>query len=146
MSVSVKFKKLDPRATLPTRATPFAAGLDLYALEDRHVVPGHPVLVSTGLAIELPPGYEGQVRPRSGLACKEGITVINSPGTIDEDYRGELKVGLVNIVSNYTYFLKAGDRIAQLVVAPVVYPVAEEVQELSPAPTRGDSGFGSTGV
>lgn len=141
---TVKFRKLDPAAKLPTRGTPLAAGLDLYALEDFQMAPGAILMVRTGLGIELPQGTEGQVRSRSGLAAKHGIAVLNAPGTIDEDYRGEVKAILVNHGSEI-YFGAKGERIAQLVVAPVYYPAVEEVSELSAAPTRGEAGFGSTG-
>ena len=141
----VKFKKLTETAKIPTRGTPFAAGLDLYLDEEElFLVPGAYRMVSTGVAVELPAGHEGQVRARSGLAAKFGISVVNSPGTVDEDYRGELKVILVNHGQGL-FIAKRGERIAQLVVAPVSYPAAVEVVELSPAPTRGDAGFGSTG-
>lgn len=106
--------------------------------------PGDRALVPTGFTIELPPGHEGQVRSRSGLALKEGIAVLNSPGTIDEDYRGPLGVILVNN-GHSPYTLNHGDRIAQLVVAPVIYPEAVEATDLSDS-VRGAGGFGSTGV
>lgn len=141
---TVKFKKLVPEATIPTRGTPVAAGLDLYAIADQCVPPGQCVAVTTGLAIELPPGYEGQVRPRSGLAMKWGVTVLNSPGTIDEDYRGEVKVLLVNHRSTGDFWVMKGDRIAQLVISPVVLMDAVEVEELG-STDRGAGGFGSTG-
>jgi dUTP pyrophosphatase len=105
--------------------------------------PGQRIAVSTGLVLEIPEGYEGQVRPRSGLALREGVTVVNAPGTIDADYRGELKVLLVNLGSK-TAEIKRGDRIAQLVIAPVSRARFEETCELSTS-ERGSGGFGSTG-
>lgn len=141
----VKFKKLVVEAIVPTRSTQYSAGLDIYALNDGMLWPGDRELVATGIAIELPPGYEGQVRSRSGLALKHGVVVLNSPGTIDEDYRGELKVILFN-TSEDPFRWKEGDRIAQLIVAPVAYLGVLEVEELSSAPTRGANGFGSTGA
>jgi dUTP pyrophosphatase len=124
-----------------------AAGLDLaYAgPEDTplRVEPGARVAVPTGLALEIPPGFEGQVRPRSGLARKAGLTVLNAPGTIDSDYRGEVTVLLVNLGEN-THIISAGDRIAQLIIAPVVRAELEEVEELGRT-ERGDGGFGHTG-
>jgi dUTP pyrophosphatase len=141
--VNAKFKKLSPEAIIPTRGTPVAAGLDLYASVAAFLMPGETRLVSTGLAMELPPGFEGQVRPRSGLAAKHGVTVLNAPGTIDEDYRGEIKVILINHGVRH-FDIRPGDRIAQLVIAPVVLADAIEVQELSDT-SRGAAGFGSTG-
>lgn len=141
---TVKFKRVTPEATLPTRGTPFAAGLDLYAAEAVSLGPGAFSLVSTGFEVEIPEGHEGQVRPRSGLAAKKGLTVLNSPGTIDSDYRGQLKALLINHGPG-TVDIGVGDRIAQLVVAPVSMFPAEEVEALSAAPTRGGAGFGSTG-
>ena len=144
----VKFKRIDSqdtKAKLPTRGTPFAAGLDIYASETAQLLPGQQKLVGTGLLIEVPEGYEAQVRSRSGLAAKNRVSVVNSPGTIDPDYRGELKVLLVNNGQG-DFWVAPGDRIAQLVIAPVSYNEVVEVEELSPAPTRGDKGFGSTGT
>jgi dUTP pyrophosphatase len=141
--VKVLFRRVHPDAKLPTRATPEAVGLDVYSCED--VLLGKvPRLVRTGWCIEVPKGYEAQVRSRSGLALKEGVFVLNSPGTIDPDYRGELSVILYKSTSGY-FELKAGSRIAQLVIAPVIYAEVEEVQELS-GTERGKAGFGSTGI
>ena len=132
---------------LPSYESEGAAGMDLRAavLEDGPVVlaPRQRVLVPTGLIIELPRGHEGQVRPRSGLAIKHGISLINTPGTIDEDYRGEVKVPLVNH-GDEDFEVTRGMRIAQLIVAPVVQVAVEEVEELSSS-ERGSGGFGSTG-
>jgi dUTP pyrophosphatase len=140
---TLKFKKTRPDAIIPTRGTPVAAGLDLYAVEKISLAPGAFHAVATGINIELPPGFEGQVRPRSGLAVKYGVTVLNSPGTIDEDYRGEVKVVLINHGPGI-FDIKPGDRIGQLVINKVEFPPVEEVQELSDS-DRGEKGFGSTG-
>ncbi len=131
---------------LPKPATPGSAGLDLAAAveEDLVVPPGGRALVPTGLRIAVPPGYEAQIRPRSGLALREGIVLPNSPGTIDSDYRGEVRVILWNAGSE-PFTIERGDRIAQLVVAPVATVAFEEVQELE-ATERGEGGFGHTGV
>lgn len=130
---------------LPAYATPDSAGLDLPAAVDADLVlqPGERALVPTGLAIALPPGFEGQVRPRSGLALKEGLTVLNAPGTIDADYRGEVGVILINL-GQQAVTIGRGQRIAQLVVAPVTQVRLETATEL-PDSTRGSGGFGSTG-
>ncbi|MEI8395210.1 MAG: dUTP diphosphatase [Rhodospirillaceae bacterium] len=133
---------------LPAHATAGAAGLDLMAAvpEGKPVTlaPGARVLVPTGLTIALPPGFEGQVRPRSGLALNHGITVLNSPGTIDSDYRGEVGVILINH-SDQAFVVERGQRIAQLVVAPVTYVVALACTGLADT-GRGAGGFGSTGT
>ncbi|MEX0853459.1 MAG: dUTP diphosphatase [Bauldia sp.] len=131
---------------LPARRSRAAAGLDLAAAIDRPLViaPGARALVPTGFAIALPPGHEGQVRPRSGLAAEHGVTILNSPGTIDADYRGEVKVLLVNL-GEAPFTVTRGMRIAQLVIAPVVAAEVVEVASLDETP-RGDGGFGSTGI
>lgn len=131
---------------LPRYQTELSAGLDLLADLDAPLTLGslERALVPTGLSIELPPGFEGQVRPRSGLAARHGLTCLNAPGTIDADYRGEVKVILVNL-SNAPVTLARGDRIAQLVVAPVSRAALVEVDALSQS-ARGSAGFGSTGV
>ena len=133
---------------LPAYESAGAAGLDLRAAlaEDQPLVvgKGERCLVPTGLAIELPVGHEGQVRPRSGLAIKHGITVINAPGTIDEDYRGEVKVALINH-GQEAFEIMRGMRIAQLIVAPVTQVVIEAVEDISDT-ERGGAGFGSTGT
>ena len=132
---------------LPAYQSALAAGLDLLAAipEDAPVVlaPGKYTLVPTGLSIALPQGYEAQVRPRSGLAAKHGITVLNAPGTVDADYRGEIGVPLINH-SDVPFTIRRGDRIAQMVIAPVVQAEFVPVSTL-PATARGDGGFGSTG-
>jgi dUTP pyrophosphatase len=130
---------------LPSYESAGAAGMDLRAAVEAPVVlePGARSAVPTGLMIALPPGYEGQVRPRSGLALRQGVTALNSPGTIDADYRGEVKVILINH-GTATVTIVRGDRIAQLVVAPVVQTQWAEVASLDPT-GRGEGGFGSTG-
>lgn len=128
---------------LPSYATDGAAGMDVVAAEDLSLAPGQRHAVATGFAIAIPLGYEVQVRPRSGLALKHGITCLNSPGTIDEDYRGEVKVILANLGSE-PFEVRRGERIAQLVPAPVLKAVFREVGELSQT-SRGAGGFGSTG-
>ena len=130
---------------LPTYATEHAAGMDLLAALAEPVVlePGRRALIPTGVAFALPDGYEAQVRPRSGLALKHGVTVLNSPGTIDADYRGEVKVLLVNLGAE-SFVVRRGERIAQLVVARVEHVRIEPVSELG-GTSRGEGGFGSTG-
>ncbi|MDP2340307.1 MAG: dUTP diphosphatase [Deltaproteobacteria bacterium] len=129
---------------LPKKQTPGSAGSDLVAAVDVELVPGARALVSCGIAIALPPGFEGQVRPRSGLALTHGITCLNSPGTIDCDYRGEVRVLLVNL-GQAAHTVKRGDRIAQLVVAATATVRFVEV-ELLEETARGAGGFGSTGA
>jgi dUTP pyrophosphatase len=135
-------------ASLPAYATDAAAGLDLCAALSSALTlgPGERIAVPTGLAIELPDGCEGQVRPRSGLALKHGVTVLNAPGTIDADYRGEVQVLLVNL-GQTAHVLQPGDRIAQLVVAPVLRVAVTELSDASmlSSSARGQGGFGSTG-
>jgi dUTP pyrophosphatase len=130
---------------LPTYATAHSAGMDLLAANDgaQSLSPGERGLVSTGIAISLPPGFEAQIRPRSGLALKQGVTVLNSPGTIDEDYRGEISVILINHGTE-TFIVERGMRIAQMVIGPVKQTAWDEVPVLSES-LRGDGGFGSTG-
>ncbi len=136
--------KLRPDIQLPRYQSAEAAGMDLVSAEDVNLEPGQRHAVSTGLSLEIPQGFEGQVRPRSGLALKAGLTCLNSPGTIDSDYRGEVKVILVNL-SRELAKIRRGDRIAQLVIAPVSRAVLVEVESLSET-QRGGGGFGSTGV
>ena len=128
---------------LPAYATAGAAGMDVVSAEDVTIAPGARHAVATGLAMAIPEGFEIQVRPRSGLALKHGITVPNTPGTIDSDYRGPLGVALVNLGAE-PYTIRHGDRIAQMVLAPVVQVAFEIVDSLSPT-ARGEGGFGSTG-
>jgi len=144
--VLVKVVKNVPRAVLPKYETGGSAGMDLRALldDDISISPLGRVKISTGLKIEIPEGYEGQVRPRSGLAIKKGLTVLNSPGTIDSDYRGDLDIILINLGSE-DIIIKDGERIAQLVIAPVCRANIAEVNVLSKT-TRGGGGFGSTGA
>ncbi len=131
---------------LPRYMTSGSAGLDLLAAIDKPlpVAPGRIVLVPTGLKMAIPEGFEGQIRPRSGLAIKKGLTVINAPGTIDSDYRGEVKVGLINL-GDKEVIIERGDRIAQLIIAPVVRAQLVETKGLDPT-DRGEGGFGHTGV
>ncbi|WP_066663268.1 MULTISPECIES: dUTP diphosphatase [unclassified Sphingomonas] len=128
---------------LPAYATAGAAGMDVVAAEDLILAPGARHAVATGFAIAIPPGFEVQVRPRSGLALKHGITCLNTPGTIDEDYRGEVKVILANL-GDQPFTIARGERIAQLVPAPVQRALFEEVAVLDET-DRGSGGFGSTG-
>jgi len=132
-----------PVLPLPRYESDGAAGLDLRADEPVALEPGQRVLVPTGLALEIPPGHEGQVRPRSGLAARHGVTLLNTPGTIDSDYRGEVKVILVNLGQEPVRF-ERGERIAQLVIAPVAR-VTVQVAEALGETGRGPGGFGSTG-
>jgi len=144
-SWNVLFKKLNDAAILPKRMSPNAAGLDLFACcEDCIISPGATGLIPTGIAMALPPGFEAQIRPRSGLALKHKITVLNAPGTIDADYRGEVGVILINH-SNVGFSVKHGDRIAQLVIAAVATPRGVRQVEELPETERGKGGFGSTG-
>jgi dUTP pyrophosphatase len=142
--LTIKFKKLHKDATIPKYQTAGAAGMDLCALSWGVLAPNETGLIKTGLSVEIPPGYEGQVRSRSGLALKNGIVVLNSPGTIDFDFRGEIGVILHN-TSTRAYTVNEGDRIAQLVIAPMVQAEVVEVTELSDT-TRGTGGFGSTNI
>lgn len=144
------FKKVHPDAKLPEYAHVGDAGMDVFSVESVTLTVGEPTLVKTGLAAEIPDGYELQVRPRSGLALKQGITVWNSPGTIDSNYRGEIGVILLwtrrmDIKRNNLIELPKGTKIAQLVLAPVTKAEIHEVQEVSQT-DRGEGGFGSTGV
>lgn len=143
--VGVQLKRLPHGAglDLPAYATAGAAGMDVVSAEDVSIAPGDRHAVATGFALAIPMGFEIQVRPRSGLALKHGVTVPNTPGTIDSDYRGELKVILINHGSE-SFAVRRGDRIAQLVLAPVVQARWNEVDELDET-ARGAGGFGSTG-
>jgi dUTP pyrophosphatase len=147
LSTTVKFRKLHDDVQLPERKSEEAAGMDLYAyLPDGKIgiPPGERKIVPTGFQMQMDSGYEAQIRPRSGLAIKQGITVVNSPGTIDSDYRGEVKVGLINM-GNTTYILEPGTRIAQMVIQAVPRVSVLEVEELDET-VRGEGGFGSTGT
>jgi dUTP pyrophosphatase len=143
--ISIQLKRLSHGEGLPapSYATDGAAGLDIVAAEDLTLQPGERHAVATGFAIAIPPGFEVQVRPRSGLALKHGITCLNTPGTIDEDYRGEVKVILANL-GDEPFEVRRGERIAQLVPARVLKAKFEEVAELGDT-SRGAGGFGSTG-
>ncbi|MEM9491592.1 MAG: dUTP diphosphatase [Myxococcota bacterium] len=143
--VSVQVRQLRPDAVVPRYMTEGAAGLDLSAAIDQPLplAPGQRQAVPTGLALAIPTGYEGQVRPRSGAALKTGLTVLNAPGTIDSDYRGEVAVILINLGSE-PLTIQPGQRIAQLVIAPVTRAELTVVTELPPS-QRGGGGFGSTG-
>jgi dUTP pyrophosphatase len=136
--------RVEPRATLPTRAHDGDAGLDLYALDPCLLGPGERACVRTGIAVAIPEGHAGLVLPRSGLASRHGIALVNAPGLIDAGYRGELQVLLLNTDRSEAVSLQAGDRIAQLVVLPVWLASVTEVAEL-PESERGLGGFGSTG-
>jgi dUTP pyrophosphatase len=144
--ITLKVKRLAHCHDLPRYATAGSAGLDLTAGIDKPLTiePGKRTRVPTGLIIEVPPGYEGQVRPRSGLAFKAGISLTNCVGTIDSDYRGELQVLLINH-GDQPYTIEPGERIAQLMVTPVPRVEVLEVDELSDSEERGEGGFGSTG-
>lgn len=142
--VRIQFKKLVPEAEIPAYATPEAAGMDVKAIGQTSIGPGRWAKVATGLAVQIPPGYEIQVRGRSGLAVKHGITVLNAPGTIDSDYRGEIGVALVNH-GEQPYTVNPGDRVAQLVVARAPQAEIEETFDLTET-ERGTKGFGSTGA
>jgi dUTP pyrophosphatase len=139
----LKVKRLSEEAILPHYAHPGDAGLDLFAVEEAELAPGQSCMVKTGVAIELPGGTEAQVRPRSGLANKHAVTVLNTPGTIDEGYRGEIGVILINH-GKAPFTVEKGMKIAQMIVKPVISVGVEEVSELSDT-KRGTGGFGSTG-
>lgn len=143
--IDVTVKRLDPSVELPRYAHPTDAGLDLRSNETVDLAPFERRLVSTGLAIGLPDGYAGFVQPRSGLAIKQGLSIVNTPGLIDAHYRGELKVILINLDPNNTVHIERGDRIAQLVILEVPTVKLVEVDELDET-DRGSSGFGSSGV
>jgi dUTP pyrophosphatase len=143
-AVKIRIKRGAASVPLPSYATPGAAGVDLRAAESASIAPGERAFVGTGLYLEIPGGYEGQVRPRSGLALKHGVTLLNSPGTIDSDYRGEIRVILINL-GQENFKVEPGDRIAQLVFAPCEQVVLEESADLSDS-ERASGGFGSTGV
>lgn len=145
MTPNVSFKRLHPFATLPTYAHPGDAGMDLTAVEAVIIPPHSRAIVPTGLAIELPSCTEAQVRPRSGLAAKQGITVLNSPGTIDQGYRGEIKVILYNTDAQ-PFEVTVGMRIAQLVIAPVMQANVGWIEDFGEDTQRGTGGFGSSGV
>ena len=142
--MTVKFRKIDPAAILPSYAHPGDAGMDMRSVEELVVEPGGRKLVRTGLVMMLPTGYEAQVRPRSGLALKNGVTVLNTPGTIDEGYRGEVGVILANFGAE-PFRVEKGAKIAQIVIAPCTRAEIVETAEVDET-ARGAGGFGSTGV
>jgi dUTP pyrophosphatase len=142
--VQILIRRLDPGLPLPSRAHPGDAGTDLYAAQDVELSPGQRAVVPTGIAIALPDGYAAFVHPRSGLAARHGVTLVNAPGTVDAGYRGEIRVTLLNTDPDHPVRFQRGDRIAQLVIQRVAIPVFCEVQAL-PGSARGDGGFGSTG-
>jgi len=142
--MNVSFKRIHPDAVLPAYAHPGDAGMDICSCARLVVQPGERRLIPTGLVMALPPNTEAQMRPRSGLALKNGITLLNAPGTIDEGYRGEIGVIVINHGAE-PFEIRPGMRIAQMVIAPVLHVTIEEVAELSET-TRGAGGFGSTGV
>jgi len=142
--MTLRVRRLDDRAQLPTRAYPGDAGLDLHALDDAELGPGERVSIRTGIAIEVPDGQAGLVLPRSGLAARHGIAIVNAPGLIDSGYRGEIRVLLLNTDREQPFTIARGDRIAQLVLVRVETPDVIEVGELATS-ERGVGGFGSSG-
>lgn len=143
--MTLRVRRLRPQARLPVRAHDDDAGYDLHAAESLELGPGERAMVSTGIAIELPPGHAGWVVPRSGLAARHGVALVNAPGLIDAGYRGEVRVLLLNTDRTEPFTVSAGDRIAQLVVAAVAAPEVVEVADLETT-ARGAGGFGSTGA
>jgi dUTP pyrophosphatase len=142
--MTLRVRRLDDQAQLPTRAYPGDAGLDLYALEDGVLRPGERASIRTGVAVEVPDGQAGLVLPRSGLAARYGIAIVNAPGLIDSGYRGEIRVLLLNTDREQPFAIAKGDRIAQLVLVRVETPDILEVDELAVS-ERGAGGFGSSG-
>jgi dUTP diphosphatase len=142
--MTLRVRCLDARARLPTRAYPDDAGLDLYALEDGVLAPGERASIRTGIAVEIPGGEAGLVLPRSGLAARHGIALVNAPGLIDSGYRGEIRVLLLNTDRSASFSIASGDRIAQLLLVKVQTPAVVEVEELAVS-ERGAGGFGSSG-
>jgi dUTP pyrophosphatase len=142
--MKVLITRLDKDLPLPSYARPGDAGLDLYSRIDIELTPGQRAMVPTGIAIALEPGYVALVHPRSGRAAKEGLAMVNAPGTVDAGYRGELQVILINLDRESKISIKRGERIAQLVIQPVIHAELIEVEQL-PQSARGDGGFGSTG-
>ena len=142
----IQIKKLSNDVLIPKYETPGSSGMDIAAYIEQEITinSGDKVLIPTGFSLSIPQGYEVQIRPRSGLAAKKSITVLNTPGTIDADYRGEIKVILINL-SNKTFVIEKGFRIAQMVVCPIIQAKLEEVDELNET-IRGEDGFGSTGT
>lgn len=143
--ININLVRLHPQAVIPSYAHPGDAGADLYSVEEVVVAPGERALVKTGIAIQIPKGYVGLVHPRSGLAIKQGLTVVNAPGTIDAGYRGEIMVGLINLDKHAAAHIEVGMRIAQLVIQAVELAEFHEIEELETS-ERQTGGFGSTGV
>ena len=143
--VDVLIQRLDPDVPVPTYAHPGDAGADLVSTQDVTLAPGERAAVPTGVAIAMPAGYVGLIHPRSGLALKHGVGMVNAPGTIDAGYRGEIKVLLINHDPDNPFVIHRGDRIAQLIIQRVEHALFHEVGQL-PGSDRGDGGFGSTGV
>jgi len=143
--VKILVKKFDKNIKLPTYKTSGSSGMDLMAYIKNKIVikPNKIKIIPTGIALSIPKNYEIQIRPRSGLAAKKGITVLNTPGTIDSDYRGEIKIILINL-SKKSFVVKSGDRIAQMILSPIIKCTLKEVKDLSKT-QRGKGGFGSTG-
>lgn len=142
--IPLKLKKLDAELPTPKYANPGDAGLDLYSAEDVVLEPGGRAMIATGIAIAIAPGYAGFVQPRSGLAAKQGFSIVNTPGLIDSGYRGEIKVIGLNTDKSNAIHIKRGDRVAQLVIQEVPFVELVEVDELDET-TRSDGGFGSSG-
>ncbi|MFA6030099.1 MAG: dUTP diphosphatase [Elusimicrobiota bacterium] len=142
--LEVKVQKLSADVKTPAYAHDGDAGVDLYSTIDHALPPGERVLIPTGLKFAIPHGYEGQVRPKSGLALKHGITVLNTPGTVDAPFRGEVGIVLINLDPRESYEIRKGEKIAQMVFNKVEYAAFTEASELS-ATTRGEGGYGSTG-
>jgi dUTP pyrophosphatase len=140
----LKIRKIEHGAIIPTRATEGSAGMDLHAMMGKIMMPGERYLCPTGIALQIPDDHEGQIRPRSGRAVRDGLTVLNAPGTIDSDYRGEIKVVLINLGQS-SVSIKPGDRIAQLVIAKCKCLPYMEVEAFDAPTDRGDGGFGSSG-
>lgn len=143
--VTITIKRLDPDLPLPTYAHEGDAGLDLYAAEDRSLAPFERALIATGIAIAIPEGHAGFVQPRSGLALRRGLSLVNTPGLIDSHYRGEIKVIAINLDPDEPIEIARGDKVAQLVIQPVAAIELLEVESLDET-VRGTGGFGSTGV
>ncbi len=149
MSTRLAVVRLDPELPLPQRAHAGDAGVDLFSAEDVDLAPGHRALVPTGIAVAIPEGMVGLIHPRSGLAARVGLSIVNSPGTVDAGYRGEIKVSLINLDPTERILIRRGDRIAQLLVQRVELPELVEVTSFDEAglagTTRGDGGHGSSG-
>lgn len=142
--MKIRVKRVDTQAIIPKYQTAHSAGFDLHSIDDMTIEPKSRAIIGTGLAFAIEHGYELQVRPRSGLALKHGVTVLNTPGTIDSDYRGEIKIVLINL-GEEKFVIKKGDRVAQAIVKEVIQAAFSEVSELDTT-ARGEGGFGSTGV